>query len=127
MARSPPPPPCTGREQAVLSRAVLVTLAGVAYMLVAPRAYAPRALLAASKSREMLVLRLAAVLAVLGLGCASSAAAAATAEPPRPARSRRWSLEGRTAVVTGGSKGLGRAIAEQRGQSATSLAAPQLG
>ena len=83
--------------------------------------------MAASKSREMLVLRLAAVLAVLGLGCASSAAAAATAEPPRPARSRRWSLEGRTAVVTGGSKGLGRAIAEQRGQSATSLAAPQLG
>eukprot|EP00964_Phaeocystis_antarctica_P110067 scaffold74443_cov54-Phaeocystis_antarctica.AAC.1 len=61
--------------------------------------------------------RLAAVLAVLGLGCASSAAAAATAEPPRPARSRRWSLEGRTAVVTGGSKGLGRAIAEQRGRA----------
>ena len=83
--------------------------------------------MAASKSREMSLLRLAAVLAVLGLGCASSAAAAATAEPPRPARSRLWSLEGRTAVVTGGSKGLGRAIAEQRGQSATSLAAPQLG
>ena len=75
----------------------------------------------------MLVLRLAAVLAVLGLGCASSAAAAATAEPPRPARSRLWSLEGRTAVVTGGSKGLGRAIVDQHGQSATSLAAPQLG
>ena len=34
MARSPPPLPCTGHEQAVLSRAVLVTLAGEAYMLV---------------------------------------------------------------------------------------------
>ena len=54
----------------------------------------------------------AVLLAVLGLGLASSAAAA-TAEPPRSARSRLWSLDGRTAVVTGGSKGLGRAIVEE--------------
>jgi len=55
----------------------------------------------------------AALLAVLGLGFASSASAATIAEPPRSARSRLWSLDGRTAVVTGGSKGLGRAIVEE--------------
>ena len=56
----------------------------------------------------------AALLAVLGLGCASaSSAAASSIEPPRPASSRLWSLDGRTAVVTGGSKGLGRAIVEE--------------
>jgi hypothetical protein len=47
----------------------------------------------------------AALLAVLGLGCASaSSAAASLIEPRRPASSRLWSLDGRTAVVTGGSK-----------------------
>ena len=56
----------------------------------------------------------AALLAVLGLACASaSSAAASSMEPPRPASSRLWSLDGRTAVVTGGSKGLGRAIVEE--------------
>ena len=56
----------------------------------------------------------AALLAVLGLACASaSSAAASSIEPPRPASSRLWSLDGRTAVVTGGSKGLGRAIVEE--------------
>ena len=58
--------------------------------------------------------RVAALLAVLGLGCASaSSAAASSVEKPRPASSRLWSLDGRTAVVTGGSKGLGRAIVEE--------------
>jgi len=66
-------------------------------------------------SRERARMRkVAALLAVLGLGCASaSSAAASSIEPSRPAGSRLWSLDGRTAVVTGGSKGLGRAIVEE--------------
>lgn len=56
------------------------------------------------------LLQVAALLAGIGVACASNAAA--TAER-RSARSRLWSLDGRTAVVTGGSKGLGRAIVEE--------------
>ena len=57
------------------------------------------------------MLRVAAVLAGLSLGF--ERAAGATAELRPAGRSKLWSLEGRTAVVTGGSKGLGRAIVEE--------------